>query len=85
VQKNQPLPKRSLSWRARRADKTWWAVRDGNLKYVARKDGDRKEEYLFDLATDPAEKSNLLARRRAAVTHLRSTLPAWEREVQAGR
>jgi arylsulfatase A-like enzyme len=33
----QPRP---LFWRARRAERTWRAVRDGNLKYLSRQDGE---------------------------------------------
>jgi N-acetylgalactosamine-6-sulfatase len=82
VEKNQPLPPRTLFWRARRGDRTWWAVRDGDLKYVARKDGARKEEYLFEISRDPGEKNNLLAHRNEDAARLRRLVTAWEKEVQ---
>ena len=53
---------RTLFWRARRGERTWKAIRDGDLKYVYvnnRSPGSGTEEWLFDIRTDPGEKQNL--------------------------
>lgn len=83
--KNEPLPSRPLFWRARRGKETWWAVRDGTLKYVAQQNGERKDEYLFDLARDVSEKDNLLLARPDDGARLRRMLTEWEKEVRAAR
>jgi arylsulfatase A len=41
---------RTLFWRGRRGDQTWWAVRDGDLKYVRKAEGSDSQEWLFDLS-----------------------------------
>ena len=76
---------RTLFWRARRGQRTWRAVRDGNLKYLTRQDGDKIEQHLFDLAADPAEKTDLLADRPADADRLRSLLTKWEQEAKPRR
>jgi N-acetylgalactosamine-6-sulfatase len=78
-------PKRALFWRGRRSEETWCAVRDGSLKYVVRRNKDRAEEYLFDLARDPGEKDDLLAKRADDATRLKNLLAAWERDVRPAR
>jgi N-acetylgalactosamine-6-sulfatase len=86
VGKGEPAGPRALFWRARRGDRTWWAVRDGDLKYVARKDGGGPaEEFLFDLDRDPAEATDLSARRADDLARLRKLLAAWEAEVKPRR
>jgi N-acetylgalactosamine-6-sulfatase len=81
----QPPVERTLYWRSRRADRTWKAVRDGNLKYVSFDDGGKFDEWLFDLARDPGEKSSLLDSRPDDATRLKQLLATWEREVQPAR
>jgi arylsulfatase A-like enzyme len=74
---------RTLFWRHRRGTVTWRAAREGDLKYVTRSDGGRiVEEKLFDLAADPAEKSDLLAARGEDVRRLGALLAAWEADVR---
>jgi arylsulfatase A-like enzyme len=80
-----PAPKRALYWRGRRGEETWCAVRDGALKYVVRRNKDKTEEYLFDLARDPSEKEDLLAKRADDATRLKNLLAAWERDVRHAR
>ena len=46
---------RTLFWRGKRGDRTWWAVRDGDSKYVRKTEGGQTDEWLFDLATDVGE------------------------------
>lgn len=79
---NEPAKPRTLFWRARRADRTWKAVRDGNLKYVWRKDDGGLDEYLFDLTKDPTESNNLLASRPDEVASIKTQLADWETDVR---
>jgi N-acetylgalactosamine-6-sulfatase len=81
----QPSEPRPLFWRARRADRTWRAVRDGNLKYLSRQDGTELEEYVFDLAKDPGESNNLIQTLPDAATRLKRQMAAWERNVAPAR
>jgi arylsulfatase A-like enzyme len=85
VAERQPAPKRALFWRGRRGEQTWCAVRDGSLKYVVRRNRDWTEEYLFDLARDPGEKEDLLAKRADDTARLKRLLAAWERDVRPAR
>jgi N-acetylgalactosamine-6-sulfatase len=85
LEKRLPLQERELFWRARRGERTWWAVRAGSLKYVARRDGEGTAEYLFDLMDDPGEKNNLLARRGVDAARLKRRLGEWERMVRPKR
>lgn len=80
--RGEPPPSRTLFWRGRRGQRTWQAAREGALKLVARTDGTRREEYLFDLAVDPGEQTNLLPERRADAARLREALVAWEAKVK---
>lgn len=77
--------KRTLFWRARRGERTWRAVRDGSLKLLSRQDGAAVTEWLFDLAADPGEKTNLIADRPREARRLKSLLAAWEKQVQHTR
>jgi len=85
VRRAQPIPERPLFWTARRGERTWRAVRDGTLKYVTRRDGEALEEWLFDLAADPAEKADLLARRPADARRLKALLAEWWKQVRPER
>ena len=85
VERHCPEAPRTLFWRARRGERTWRAARDGALKYLSRQDGDRLEEWLFDLARDPGEKADLLAARPAEAARLKSLLAAWEKDVRHAR
>ncbi|QDU60562.1 Arylsulfatase [Planctomycetes bacterium Pan216] len=76
---------RDLFWRARRGNRTRWAVRSGNLKYIRLKTGDQQEEYLFDLASDPSESTNLVADRPRDADRLKKLLKMWETKVQHTR
>jgi len=55
------------------------------LKFVTRKDGDKLDEFLFDLNLEPQEKTNLLADRKADADRLKRLLANWETEVQPRR
>jgi N-acetylgalactosamine-6-sulfatase len=82
IEKRQPAEPRTLFWRARRGDTTWWAVRHDALKYVAKQDADGKTEHLFDLARDPGEQADLLPRRPDDAARLRTLLAQWEKTVR---
>ena len=85
VQTDQPVQKRTLFWRIRRADRTRKAVRDGSLKYIRLHSGDDITEYLFDLKLDPAEKHNLFDSRPEEARRLRTLLDDWEQDVKHKR
>ncbi len=78
----QPPVSRILFWRARRADRTWKAVRRNELKYIWRKDGDQLDEYLFDVATDSAETRNLINTLPDEARRLKQQLAEWEQEMR---
>lgn len=82
--KKQPVP-RTLFWRYRRDVRTWKAVRDGSFKYVLQRNGDKEQEYLFDLERDPGEKESLLDQRKDDLARLKDLLAKWERDVKASR
>jgi N-acetylgalactosamine-6-sulfatase len=77
-----PPPQRTLFWRSRRADRTWKAVRQGDLKFVWRQDGEQLDEYLFDLARDPGESNNLLEKMPDKARELKTQLANWERRMK---
>ena len=81
----RPLRKRTLFWRGRRGDRTWRAVRDGDLKYIRRTGGGRTEEYLFDLKEDVGETRSLLEEQPEEVRRLKAMLTDWEKQVQHAR
>lgn len=85
IEEGGPPQPRTLFWRQRRGERTWRAVRDGWLKYLSLRDGDRFQEYLFDLETDPGEKNNLLASRPDDAGRLIQLLADWEKEVHPRR
>jgi N-acetylgalactosamine-6-sulfatase len=70
VAAGRPTVARDLFFRNRRGERTWRAVRSGDLKYLSRTDGDAVSEWLFDLAADPAEQHDLLAARPAEASRL---------------
>jgi N-acetylgalactosamine-6-sulfatase len=82
IARGEPAEPRALFWRARRANRTWKAVRRDNLKYVSRQDDDGLAEFLFDLSADPGESKNLLEDRREEVAALKQQLAAWEADVK---
>jgi arylsulfatase A-like enzyme len=76
---------RTLFWRDRRGDQTWWAVRSGDWKYVRKADGSESEEWLFDVARDIGEENNLLTENPAETARLKELLRDWETQVRPGR
>jgi len=85
VETNQPIQKRTLFWRARRAERTSKAIRNGSLKYIRLQEGDDVKEYLFDLQQDPREKNNLFSVKKEDVRRLKILLEGWEEKVKPKR
>jgi len=81
---------RELHWRARRGDRTWWATRDGDWKWIRREEGGETDEWLFDLSSDPYEETNRLQpepneEAREAYRRLKAKNRRWEAEVAPDR
>ena len=76
---------RTLYWRGRRGDRTWWAVRDRDLKYVRKTESGQTEEFLFDLSSDVGEKKNLHGTNPSDADRLKKMLSDWEAEVKPAR
>jgi arylsulfatase A len=86
VLEGRPSPARDLFWRARRGERTWRAMRMGDLKWIERDDGgEGSEQWLFDLACDPYEGKNLLEEKPGVAEEMRRLMRVWEGEVRATR
>lgn len=81
----KPPVERTLYWRARRADRTWKAVRKGPLKYVYRQDGDEVDEYLFNLLQDLGEQTNRIDSQPQDAELLKRQLARWEQAMASGQ
>ena len=84
VAAGEEAPLRALFWRARRADRTWRAVRRGKIKYLSYRDDEKLEEYLFNLEEDSGESRNLMKAHPGEAARLKSLLVEWEREMESG-
>lgn len=80
----KPNFSRTLYWRGKRGDRTWWAVREGDLKYVRKTEG-HTQEWLFDLSKDLGEKTNLTSKHPKDLARLKKLLAVWEKEVRPVR
>lgn len=76
---------RSLYWRKPRGQVVWMGVRDGDWKYVAKRTGEKEQQWLFDLANDPSETSDLSRVDFQKTRALRAKFDAWERKTRASR
>ena len=76
---------RTLYWRGKRGNETWWAVREGDYKLVRNGQGQKSEEWLFDIKSDSLEKKDLLREQSNRTMQLKQKLADWEREVKALR
>lgn len=90
VIKKAPDYSRELNWRSKRGDSTWWAIRDGNYKYVRHTVGQKTEEWMFDLVADPGEQADLLDGKPSEeilklADRMRSNNKAWETKVAPTR
>jgi len=77
----QRVKPRTVFWRYRRAENTRKAVRHGDWKLT----DDSGRQGLFDLKSDPGEKTNRLADQPVIAADLRKRLAAWEQDVRAPR
>ncbi|MBC8869277.1 MAG: sulfatase-like hydrolase/transferase [Planctomycetes bacterium] len=84
AEKRDDFP-RTLFWRGRRGDRTWWAVRDRDLKYVRKTEGGQTDEWLYDLSSDLGEKKSLCQTNASDTRRLRKMLSVWEAEVKPTR
>ena len=76
---------RTLYWRKPRGESLWKGVRQGTLKYVARKQGDTSREYFFDLASDIGEKNDLKDAHPKDFLRLKQLYDTWEEKVRSNR
>jgi arylsulfatase A len=76
---------RTLFWRDRRGDQTWWAVRDGDWKYVRKADGSESEQWLFHLAGDIGEQNSLLTDQPTETLRITELLRDWESQMKTQR
>ena len=73
---------RTLFWRGKRGNRTWWAVRDGDYKYVQKSEGGQTDQWLFNLSSDIGEQNNLLDTRSADTNRLQRLLGEWEANLK---
>ena len=76
---------RTVFWRKPRGTTVWKGVRDKDLKFVAASRNGREEEHLFDLNSDPGEKSDLKLSRSDEFRRLRQLYRTWESTVRRNR
>jgi N-acetylgalactosamine-6-sulfatase len=76
---------RTLFWRKPRGESVWKGVRQGTLKYIGQKRGSSYNEFLFDLAADPAEETDLKSKRPGDFRRLKSLYDDWEERVRRNR
>jgi hypothetical protein len=65
-----------------------WATKNTScrrLKFISFQDGGQLNEWLFDVARDPREESDLIDARPDDASRLKRLLTTWEREVQPTR
>lgn len=78
---------RTLFWRIESVARNQRAVRRGNWKYL--RDGigtnDGVHEFLFDLAKDPGERSDLILAHADLLPEFRTLLTRWEADVDSSR
>ena len=72
-----PLRDRNLFWRINRPSRQQRAVRSGRWKLLS----DGGLLLLFDLATDPGERTDLAAQHLDLVIKLKDLIASWERDV----
>jgi N-acetylgalactosamine-6-sulfatase len=76
---------RTLYWRKPRGETLWKGVRQGTLKYIGQRRGEVYREYLFDLASDVAEKTDLKDTRPDDFARLKAAYDSWEERVRKNR
>ena len=83
IVEQKPDAKRTLFWRGRRGDRTWRAVRNGDMKFVTKTEGGKTEQWFYDLSKDVGEENDLSKSQPQDVNHMRSQLAEWENEMTA--
>lgn len=83
IVEQKPDAKRTLFWRGRRGDRTWKAVRNGDMKFVTKTEGGKTEQWFYDLSKDVGEENDLSKSQPQDVNHMRSQLAEWENEMTA--
>ena len=73
---------RTLFWRGKRGDRIWSAVRDGNWKYVRKREGGKLDQWVFNLSKDIGEKNDLSSQCPELLAALKSKLAKWECDVK---
>lgn len=81
----RPDRERTLAWRAKRGNTVWRAVRHGDWKHVTHRESGETQQWLFDLAEDPGEQTDLSAARPEIRDRLAGLLARWESETRAAR
>ena len=85
VTEDRPDVSRTLFWRGRRGERTWTAVRHGDLKFVAKREGKQTEEWLFDLSQDVGEQHDLFTKQPEDAAVLWDMLDDWQRTIRPAR
>ena len=75
----EALPQRAFFWRVVGGDE--WAVRKDKYKLIYSKYRNRR--YLFNLAEDPRERSNLIGKRESISRELESEFREWNTQLVA--
>ncbi|MCE2901640.1 MAG: hypothetical protein ACK6DP_04240 [Gemmatimonas sp.] len=76
---NRPVSERTLFWRSTPGNRTMYAVRRGDYKLVI----DANHLLLFNVRTDPGERTDLAREGTDVARDLRLELDAWEKDVDA--
>ncbi|QDV45708.1 Arylsulfatase [Stieleria neptunia] len=76
---------RTLFWRGRRRNRTWTAVRNGDLKLVRKREGTDTTQWMYNLASDVGETDDLASSRPQAFEQLERLIQWWEGDVQPRR
>ena len=84
VSARKPDFARTLFWRGKRGERTWSAVRQGDLKYVRKAEG-KTEEWLFDLSKDIGEKTDLSSSKPREFALLKRLFADWEKDIKPVR
>jgi N-acetylgalactosamine-6-sulfatase len=85
LSRSQPVKDRTLAWRAKRGDRVWRAIRQGDWKFVTRLEEGKKEQWLFNLKTDPGEQVDLTSGDAQRTSQLSELLSTWETETKSIR
>ncbi len=85
VAEGKPDVPRTLFWRKPRGETVWMGVREGTLKLVVQRDGEKQSAELFDLAEDVSEQHDLSEAQPQDLNRLRMLYRQWEDRVRKDR